>query len=184
MHLYVKKGDDCGPLLCVHIGTSKQPVVKCACPVEAWNTIKTTFNSKLGKPEGRFAKLFGLSHLQVFEKLVVCTQRRERTSGSVLSETCSQQQAAAALDFVPHVLPHSSHLLESSVVCLNCLCHAGNGGSTVSHQPHRVSRAHSSPTTTSSRAHQAAAEEGISCCLPLARWCCTTGCTTAVHRCL
>lgn len=73
MHLYVKEGDDSGPLLCVHIGKRKKPLVKCTCPVEAWNAIKPSLNVKTGKPQGKFAKLFGLSHAQVFEKLVVRT---------------------------------------------------------------------------------------------------------------
>ena len=71
IHFYVKEGDDLGPLLYVHIGRSKKPVVKCACPIEAWNAIKESLNGKPGKPEGKLAKLFGLSHPQVFEKLMV-----------------------------------------------------------------------------------------------------------------
>jgi hypothetical protein len=71
MHLHVKEGEDTGPMLSVHIGTRKKLMVKCSCPVEAWNAIKSSVNGKPSKPESRFAELFGLSHTQVLEKLVV-----------------------------------------------------------------------------------------------------------------
>lgn len=72
IHLHVKEGEDHGPLLCVHVSTQKRPLVQSSCPAEAWNAVRLAVNSKgESKPASRFAKLFGLSHTDVFQKLVV-----------------------------------------------------------------------------------------------------------------
>jgi hypothetical protein len=71
MHLHVLEGEDTGPMLSVQLGTCKKLIAQCSCPVEAWNAIMPLINGKSNKPDVQFAKLFGLSHAKVFERLVV-----------------------------------------------------------------------------------------------------------------
>jgi hypothetical protein len=174
MHLHVKRGDDTGPLLCVHIGTCKKPLVSCTCPVEAWNAMNPTSKGRVGKPEEKFAKLFGLSHGEVLARLVVCPSCGLTLRSLVLNlfniTTCSSNTVVR----LPQ--PRACPCLKLPV-----WCGAGIRGRSVSHKADKLSRARCAPARTHTRQHETAAEASISCRVPFSQWCEGTGREAGVH---